>query len=164
MSAPVEVHQEIVVRHARHRDLAPVGEFFLGLSLESRYHRFLSGIQYLSPEQKRNLVTISARQVVLLALDGDTVVGHILGIFEDERTVGVAVVVADGYRRRGIGRRLVYELADTLTASGMTDVCVHVQAQNSVVMGWLRRLLTNLHVERSRDTLAVSGSFRPRLS
>jgi ribosomal protein S18 acetylase RimI-like enzyme len=163
MSAPLGIQQGIVVRHARHQDLVPVGEMFLGLSPESRYHRFLSGIRYLSLEQKRNLVTISARQVVLLALDGGTVVGHILARFEDERTVGIALAVADRYKRRGIGKRLVHELAETLAASGVTEVCVHVQAQNEVVMDWLRRLLTDLHVERSRDTLTVSGSFQPRV-
>ena len=163
MSVRSEAHHEIVVRQARHPDLDAVGDFFLGLSHRSRYHRFLSGIRYLSPEQKRHLVTVSARQVVLLALDGPTVVGHIMAVFEDDVTVDVGLVVADAYQRRGVGTRMVDELVTTLAASGVRDACLHVQAQNHVVMVWAQRLLTNLRFERSRESLTVRGRFLPRL-
>ncbi len=157
MSVPTETRNEILVRQARCQDLVPVGTFFLGLSPDSRYHRFLSGIQYVSPEQLHNLVTNSARQMVFLALAGETVVGHIMAVFDDEHTVNVGLVVADAYHRQGVGRRLVHELADTLAAAGVAEVCADVHMHNSVVTGWVRRLVIDLRTERSRDTLTMCG-------
>lgn len=163
MSAPMEASNEIIVRHARYADLDPVGDFFLGLSHASRFLRFLSGTQYLSPDQKRNLVTISPRQMVLLALAGRRVIGHIMAVFQDERTVDVALVVAEDHQRRGVGTWMIYELADTLSACGVTEVCAHVLAQNHVVMNWVQQLLTNIRYERSRESVTVYGTFHPSM-
>jgi GNAT superfamily N-acetyltransferase len=84
-----------------------------------------------------------------------------MAVSEDDGAVDVAVVVADAYHGLGVGRRMVHEPAERLTASGVTEICAHVQVHNSVVTNWMRRSLTDLRTERSRDTLAVRGGFLP---
>ena len=160
MVADSEVKTGIVVRQARYEDGESVGKFLLGLSPASRYQRFMSsGISYVSPALIRDMVTVTPCRLALLALDGDTVVGHVMAAFAGEHTVDVGIAVAEAYQCRGIGRRLVHELADAVGAFGVTAVRCDVLSENYVVLGWLRRSLSEVRVERSGETTTVHGSL-----
>ncbi|GAA3098159.1 hypothetical protein GCM10010464_72100 [Pseudonocardia yunnanensis] len=160
MIADSEVETEIVVRKARDRDGESVGRFLVGLSSANRYQRFLSsGISYVSPALIREMVTVTPSQLALLALDGDTVVGHVMAVRSGERAVDLGIVVAEAYQHRGIGRRLVRELADTIAAFGVTEVRCDVLSENYFVLGWLRRSLSDIRCERSGETTTVHGSL-----
>ena len=69
--------------------------------------------------------------------------------------IDVGIVVAEAYRRRGIGRRLVRELVDV---AGITQVRCEVLSENRVVLGWLWRLLRDIRYERCGPTLTVRGT------
>jgi ribosomal protein S18 acetylase RimI-like enzyme len=158
--ADSDVRTEIVVRQARYGDGESVGRFLVGLSPGNRYQRFLSsGISYVSPALIRGLVTVTPSRLALLALDGDTVVGHVMAVCAGEHTVDVGIVVAEAYQRRGIGRRLVHELADAIGDLGVTEVRCDVLSENYFVLGWLRRSLSDVRVERSGETTTVHGSL-----
>ena len=160
MVAESDVTTEIVVRQARYRDDASVGRFLVGMSPANRYQRFLSsGISYVSPALIRDMVTVTPGQLALLALDGDTVVGHVMAVRAGEHTVDVGIVVAEAYQCRGIGRRLVHELADTIAAFGVTEVRCDVLSENYFVLDWLRRSLSDIRFERSGETTTVHGSL-----
>ncbi|WP_433296945.1 GNAT family N-acetyltransferase [Pseudonocardia sp. CA-142604] len=158
--ADSEARTEIVVRQACHGDCESVGRFLVGLSPENRYQRFLSsGVGYVSPALIRGMVTVTPSRLALLALDGDTVVGHVMAARAGEHTVDVGIVVAEAYRCRGIGRRLVHEMADSIGAFGATELRCDVLSENYFVLGWLRRSLSDIRVERSGETTTVHGSL-----
>jgi ribosomal protein S18 acetylase RimI-like enzyme len=154
------VETEIVVRRARYRDGESVGKFLVGLSAASRYQRFFSGgISYVSPALIRDMATVTPSRLVLLALDGNTVVGHLMAVFAGDNTVDLGIVVAEAYQYQGIGGRLVRELADTIAAFDVAEVRCDVLSENYFVLGWLRRLLSDIRFERSGETMTVHGSL-----
>ena len=150
----------VVIRPARRRDREPVGRFLTGLSPVSRNQRFFTEILRVSPELVRSMVAVSPGHHVLLALDGDAVVGHVMAVRIADHTVDVGIVVADAYRQRGIGRRLIRELTAAVTSVGVTTVQCDVLCGNYFVLRWLRRLLPVMRVERAGATLIVTGEFK----
>ncbi len=151
--------QWIVVRSPRPGDRGPVGEFLIGLSLASRYHRFFSGIRTITADLVEAMLTVTSRQWVLLALDGETVVGHAMAVRADGQAVDIGIVVADAYQHRGVGRRLAHELSAALTASGSTRVRCDVLQENQVVLDWSRRFLADSRLEPDGETITVSGTL-----
>ena len=149
----------IVVRQARDQDVEPVGRFVVGLSPASRHQRFFNGLPYVSPALIRRMVATAPGGIVLLALDGDTVVGHVMAVRVDEHTVEAGIVVADAYQRRGIGDRLSHELAGVLAGWGVTRLRCDVLSQNHFVLDWLRRLLLDVRFERDGETTTVHGGL-----
>jgi acetate---CoA ligase (ADP-forming) len=113
-------------------DLGDVLAFFAGLSAESltlRFHgvrRVEEGLvePYLEPDWLRHgsLIGYLGGNVVALA-DYER--------FDDADTAEVAFVVADGEQRRGIGTRLLEQLAIRARAAGITEFVAVVSAGNA---------------------------------
>ncbi len=153
------MEERIVVRPPRPGDHGSVGGFLIGLSLVSRYHRFFSGIRNITAELVDAMLTVTSTQWVLLALDGETVVGHAMAVRADGQAVDIGVVVADAYQYRGVGRRLAHELSAVLTASGSTRVRCDVLQENQVVLEWSRRFLADSRLEPDGETITVCGTL-----
>jgi ribosomal protein S18 acetylase RimI-like enzyme len=149
--------EPVVIRPPRDGD--SVGRFLAGLSMASRYDRFFFDVRHVSPELLATMATVAPGRLVLLAVDGDTVAGHAVATDLGGDTADIGVVVADAYQHRGIGRRLVRELAAGLAAHGLVRVCCDVLSGNDLVLAWLRRLLSDHHVERHGATTTVHGTF-----
>jgi acetyltransferase len=152
---------QVHIRIARPDDTDAVAAFLAGLSRDTTYRRFLSPLVWLSPGLLRNLVTPSRRKLVLLALDGDAVVGHAMAVCTGGDTVDVAVVVADDHQHTGIGHRLMTELLDTVARAGATHVHSDVLSENRVVLDWLRRLLPDVRFAASGPTVEADGHLTP---
>ncbi len=151
----------IVVRQACDRDGEAVGGFLAGLSPASRYQRFFGVFHEVSPELIREMTTTTPSRLVRLALHGDAVVGHVMAAVADEGTAEVGIVVADDYRYRGIGGRLVRETLDALRALGCTEVRCDVLGGNEFVLDWLRHLLPDLSFARDAETVTAHGRLPP---
>ncbi|WP_326565180.1 GNAT family N-acetyltransferase [Amycolatopsis rhabdoformis] len=149
----------LVVRGPRASDGEPVGRFLVGLPLASRYHRFFSGIRHVSPALLRLMTTVAPGQVVLLAFDGDTVVGHLMATDAGGGAVDIGIVVAEAYQYRGIGRRLLRELTSCLANGGSTKVRCDVLGANYFVLDWLRRRLPDIRLVRHGETITVHGTL-----
>jgi acetyltransferase len=141
------------VRPARYRDSASVGAFLTGLSVDSRQRRFFNSLPYLSPAFLRRLVTIAPAQLVLLALDRDTVVGHAMAVCAGDHDADVGIVVTDYYQRRGIGSDLLDHLTGTIAEVGVTELCCDVLSENYFVLDWLRRRLPGIRFTRDGATM-----------
>lgn len=163
MAGESELGARIVVRQARHRDSEAVGTFLLALSADSRYERFFSAVR-VGPDLVGDLLTAPSSHLVLLACDGEKVVGHVMAVRTAEHTVDVGLVVAEAYQCRGIGSRLLHELTRTLVALGYTELRCDVLSRNRRVLEWLSRLLPDIRFERSGDTLSVYGSLVAQIS
>lgn len=138
-----------VIRPARPGDGDPVRRFLDGLSPTSRYQRFFSELPKVTDALIQSLVTENA----LLAWDGGAVIGHGMAAQVGD-AVDLGVVVAEAYRRQGIGGRLVRELT-----AGAPEIRCDVLCGNFFVLRWLRRRMPQMRVERAGDTITVHGSW-----
>lgn len=133
-------------------DRAAVRGFLAGLSLDSAYRRFFTGLGSPSSTLLRRLVDVDheRREVVLAVLGGGEVVGgevvggEVVGLADssllaDGRTVELGVVVADGWQRRGLGPRLARTVLDLALARGASTVRMHALAENDRVARLVRR-------------------------
>jgi acetyltransferase len=146
-----------VLRPACHTDVDGVRQFLDGLSLESSYRRFFTGLGRIPNEFVRRLVDVDHdRREALVAVAGHTVVAladyAVLAGSLD--TVEVGVVVADRWQRRGLGPRLVEELMATARGRGLTRLRAHTLAENARVARLLRRRWPNAQPTRE-DTLLI---------
>lgn len=157
------MYEGITIRRAGARDGESVSRFLRGLSLKSRYRRFFSPFRHVTPAMLRDMITTTPTRHVLLALDGETVVGHVIAVGNGEHTVDIGIVVADAYRLQGIGSRLVHDLTEALAAIGCTGVRCEVLSENYFVLDWLRRLAPDLSFERSGAILTVHARLVARL-
>ena len=134
--------QVVTLRPACPDDFGAVRDFLAGLSLESAYRRFFTGIGAPSPSLVRRLVDVDHdRQEAVLALAGAQVVGlaDSCRLAAEDRIVEIGVVVADAWQRIGLGPRLTAVVLDLAAARGATAVRVHALAENAVVSRLLRR-------------------------
>ena len=88
--------------------------------------------------------------------------GEIVGVAQYARTQGkseadLAIVVADGWQKQGLGRRLVASLADRAASHGITAFAVDVQGDNYGVIKLLRRVAPGIHLAFSGGV--GEGSF-----
>ncbi len=148
---------QLRVRVARPGDLESVRRFLTSLSPASQYLRFFAELPRVSGGMVRRLTTVSPRQLVLLAFDGDTVVGHAMAACAGDRTVDVGVVVADAYRGAGLGDRLLRQLIDTVTRYGVDEIHTDILSHNRLVLNWMQRRLPDVRFEHGGTTVVAHG-------
>jgi acetyltransferase len=153
VGAPPEL---VGIRPARAGDREAVRAFLAGLSLDSAYRRFFTGIGSPSPTLVRRLVEVDhARRETVLGLVGHQVVGLAdCARLADGHTVEVGVVVADAWQRLGIGPRLARTVLDLAVARGASTLRVHALADNGRVARMLRRRWPD-HLPTRDDTTLV---------
>jgi GNAT superfamily N-acetyltransferase len=140
---------EVVIRQGSSRDCEPVGEFLAGLSVTTRQRRFFDSLPHAGPALVRTLAVAEAGKFVLLALDGEVVVGHGMAVWSSARTADFGIVVTDAYQHRGIGGRLL---------RGLIHGCADPRGQRTV----LRHLERELPRDRLAEACAAGHSVRPQ--
>jgi GNAT superfamily N-acetyltransferase len=141
-SAAIDVVPEVVFRDARPGDCDRVRDFLGGLSLDSAYRRFFTGIG--SPPTAalvRRLVEADPeRRTVVIAVAGDEVVGLAdTTVVDDGEAVELGVVLADGWQRRGLGWPLCAAALAPALARGVPVLRAHTLPDNARVAKILRR-------------------------
>jgi GNAT superfamily N-acetyltransferase len=131
----------LTVRAVTPDDSAAVRDFLAGLSLDSAYRRFFTGLGSPSSTLVRHLVEVDHdRREAILAVHEDEVVGLAdCTRLADGVTVELGVVVADRWQRRGLGPRLARSVLDLATARGARLVRIHALAGNDRVARLVRR-------------------------
>src|SRR5690242_16374126 len=114
---------------------------FYRLSSESVYRRFFSPLY--RPDELRAVVTRldHRHNDALAAVEG----GEVVGLAQYSRGAGssvadLAIVVADGWQRQGLGTRLVAALAERATAEGIDSFAVDIQGDNYGALRLLKRV------------------------
>jgi len=176
------------LRPPRRNDADDLLEFFRELSQRSLYLRF-HGFPRLRPEVVEQLLdpNWSERGALLgtFAEDGHERIVAIANYerLRDPRIAEAAFAVADEYQRRGIGTRLVEQLAERAGRHGIERIVAEVLADNRDMLGVfeaigfeLRRELAGGEIEiefpvastaryeervDERDHVAVTASLRP---
>jgi GNAT superfamily N-acetyltransferase len=148
------IQTQVVVRPAHEADAAAVHRFLAGLSMDTQYQRFFTGLGAVSPSLVRDLIAVTARQQVVLALAGEVVVGHAMAT-TNGNTVELGVVVADGHRRLGLATRMIRDLIEVAQLGGVEGLRLDVLCENQPVLDWIRRHLPSIRFER--DGHALTG-------
>ena len=125
------------------RPIAPADKALLqagvaALSPESAYGRFLTGKSSLTPAELRYLTEVDGvDHIALLVLHGIELVavGRIVRDQTQRDIAELAVVVADNWQRRGIGRTLTRELT---LRSGVDRVSGTMLATNRAALALMR--------------------------
>lgn len=117
---------EITIRPIRPEDADMEAEFVRNLSPETRYLRFMSTVRELSPPMVARLTQIDYdREMAFIAtIDNEDGREIELGVCRyavnaDQESCEFAVVVADDWQRRGLGRKLMGVLIETARDRGI---------------------------------------------
>jgi acetyltransferase len=132
----------VTIRPVQPGDTPAVRDFLAGLSLDSAYRRFFTGIAP-SPSVAfvRHFVEVDHdRRETLLAVLADEVVA-MADCFrlDDGWTVELGVVVADAWQRLGLGPRLAADVLGLAMARGATMLLVYALPDNARVARLLHR-------------------------
>ncbi len=142
----------VSVRPIRPEDAEMEASFVRNLSDHARHFRFMTGVKELTREMLVRFTQIDYdRELALVALverEGrETEIAVARYAKTDPETAHVAIVVADEWQGKGLGRRLLTRLIDVARARGVRRLEGEVLAEN----GPIRQLLGSLGFTFRRD-------------
>ena len=126
----------VTLRPIRPEDAKMEQAFVCNLSAESRYFRFMNTLRELTPAMLMRFTQIDYdREMAFVAtLPGNSAETEIAVCRyisnPDGETCEFALVVADGWQRRGLGRRLMDLLIEVARSRGLRAMVGHVLADN----------------------------------
>ena len=118
-----------------------VSRMFTKLSPESVYRRFFSPISRSDIFQTSLLRVDHHDHEAIAAVEG----GEVVGLAQYARLPGakqanLAIVVADGWQRQGLGTRLIAALADRAIDEGIDSFAVDIQGDNYGALRLFKRV------------------------
>jgi acetyltransferase len=145
----------VAVRPMRPEDAALELKFFNALSERSRYQRFLSQMAQLPPQMLARFTQLDYdRELALVALSGDEFVA--VGRYApnaDGRSAEFALVTADAWQGKGLGRALLERLVRAARDAGYDALYGHILGSNRDMLDLAARLG---FAEEGRDSDAVT--------
>jgi ribosomal protein S18 acetylase RimI-like enzyme len=141
-----QVPAALIVDLLRPGDRTSVVEVFEGLSPQSRRNRFLAPVPRLTGRMLTVLSDVGGWRQVAVA---GRLRGRCIGLARAVRPVTgprdapvaeLAIEVADAYHRRGVGRRLVDELAVAAWNVGIREFSAVVHPHNAAALGFVRAM------------------------
>jgi len=126
----------VALRPIRPEDAEMEREFVRKLSPESRYFRFMDTLRELTPAMLVRFTQIDYDRemafVATLPADGaEAEIGVARYVANpDGESCEFAIVIADDWHRKGLGRRLMSQLIDVARARGLRSMIGHVLAEN----------------------------------
>jgi GNAT superfamily N-acetyltransferase len=135
---------------------------FEGLSRESRYRRFFTGMPRLRDSVLQQLLNTDGTDHVALAAwcssgGADMIVGvtRFIRLHKGGDTAEVAIAVVDDMQRRGIGRLLLAHLADVARERGIRRFRAEVMGANHAVRAFVHELDANVTPAAMHGNVAV---------
>jgi acetyltransferase len=126
----------VTLRPIRPEDAAIEQEFVRGLSAQSRHYRFMDTLRELTPLMLSRFTRIDyVRDMAFIATierEGrETEVGVCRYVTNpDGISCEFAIVIADNWQRRGLGRRMMTQLIDVARARGLQTMSGDVLGSN----------------------------------
>jgi acetyltransferase len=126
----------ITLRPIRPEDAEMEQEFVKNLSAETRYFRFMDTLRELTPQMLVRFTQIDYdREMAFVATvpgEGrETEIGVARYVANpDGESCEYALVIADGWQRKGLGRRMMEQLIAVARARGLRTMVGHVLAEN----------------------------------
>ncbi len=133
------------IRPLRPDDAGRLQAFVRALSPQARYLRFHTGLNELSPALLAAMTRLDARRqrahvAVALGDGGEIIVGDArYGAAQDDpASAEIGIVVAEAWRRIGVGSALLHALLDDARAAGIATVYGEVLAENLATLSFAR--------------------------
>jgi acetyltransferase len=126
----------VTLRPIRPEDAEMEKAFVRSLSPESRYFRFMDTLRELTPAMLVRFTQIDYdREMAFVATvagdSGEEEIGVVRYVTNpDGESCEFAIVVADEWQRKGLGRRLMTQIIDVARARGLRTMIGHVLAEN----------------------------------
>ena len=120
--------------------------FVHSLSVETRYMRFMAAVKQLSPPVIDRLTRLDHRRdAALIAVTDDAGEDRVVGVARYALNAGgrsceFAIIVADDWQGRGLGRHLLTLLVETAVARGLERMVGKVLAVNRTMLAFVRAL------------------------
>jgi acetyltransferase len=135
----------VTLRPLRREDHEVEHAFVAALSPDTRHNRLLGGARRITREYIDSLITVDyARDMALAAsvmLEGhETLIGVARYVRVGEDACEFALVVADAWQGRGIGRRMLAKLAAVARARGLKRIYGDVLSTNRAMLELTGRL------------------------
>lgn len=136
----------VTIRPLRPDDVGIEREFVTGLSPETRHNRLLGGAIRVTDDYVRRLTHLDwTREAALAAIvmlgDTETIIGVARYAVEpDSEECEFAIVIADAWQKRGIGRRMLEKLIAVARRRGLKRMVGETFATNESMLQLLRRL------------------------
>lgn len=146
------------IRGATRSDRTELAGLLRGLSLESSYRRFQTGLGPEPPPAVLDaLLPEGLRGAAVLAYVGSALVGHGLWVRAGATPVAeIGLIVADDHQGRGIGTALARGLMADLGAHGVERVEVFASVTNEPVIRMVRRQAPDAVAEPDGATVTYS--------
>ena len=155
----------VVVRPIDAGDRAAIEGIFERLSEQSRYQRFMTAIDELSPSQLEYLTDVDHHDhEALVAFDPDDGSGVGVARFvrlEDGKTAEAAVTVIDEWQGRGLGTALCNLLAERAREEGIERFNALLLASNDQMHDVLASLGPSKVLSRQAGTVEVEVEIPP---
>ena len=138
--------QAVTIRPLRPDDLPIESEFLQGLSAQTLSNRLLGGAIRISREYLERLTNVDypremAFAATLMLEDAERMIGVARYVTcEDGRSCEFAIVMADAWQGRGIGRRMVAKLIVVARGAGLQAIYGDVLAMNRPMLGLMKKL------------------------
>jgi len=140
------IGQSVTLRPLQAADAAIEHRFVSGLSERTRYNRLLGGAMKITDEYIRRLIEVDGvREVALAAItmldDAELIIGVGRYVVDAEGDgCEFALVVADAWQGRGIGRRMLEKLIRLAQARGLAVIYGDVLSTNIAMLTLARHL------------------------
>jgi GNAT superfamily N-acetyltransferase len=138
------ITSDLVIRPVARTDRERLAEAFSALSEDTRRRRFGGLASRLGARDLDRLTDIDHHEheaLAAVATDSGRIVGvaRYVRLPHDPVAAEVAIAVDDGWQGRGVGRRLMRQLAERARDEGITRMLAYVGVDNGPVLGWLGR-------------------------
>jgi acetyltransferase len=136
----------LTLRHIAPTDADREQAFVHGLSTQSSYLRFHGTITDLSKKELKEFTNPDSRNAVALIVlcngeTGEEEIGVARYVIDPDRVnCEFAIVVADAWQKRGIGKRLMNALISHLQVSGVKQISGYVLKSNSAMRKFVKQM------------------------
>jgi GNAT superfamily N-acetyltransferase len=156
----VVARRPVRIRPASARDAGAVRRLIAGLAPLSQERRFFTGVCPPSATLIWALTQPGSGRDVLLALCGNQVVGHAIGVHGTADAFEIGVVVGDAWQGQGVGTQLVRLLLSRAALDGAHTVIMDIQAENRRVLRAVRQAWPDGVTRRDVDVITFQAPVR----
>ena len=157
---------EVRIRPIRPEDARSEADFVANLSAQSKYFRFMHGLDRLTPSMLARFTQIDYdREMAIVAVvPGDDGEDSFLGVARyvtnpDGKSCEFALTIADAWQSRGVGPRMMERLMHIASERGLQTMVGEVLAQNPRMLRMCKRM--GFHSLRSPEDPEVILVSRP---